>query len=109
MRNLVSIFVLVILSFTFVDIHSYSDSNNTGDFAVTATDVENTIGIQEDGADQNDTGDFLHKHCSVSCFVIPASYSFSHFSKKKNIAADNATNLELVLASRLKRPPRYSV
>ena len=87
MKVLVSIIVLAILSVTLLDVHSNTHSGVSLDYAFAEADIEQFAVAQENDANQHESKDILHKHCSVSCFVIPASYKFSHFSMNEKIAA----------------------
>ena len=108
MKVLVSIIVLAILSVTLLDVHSNTHSGVSPDYAFAEADVEQFAVAQENDANQHESKEILHKHCSVSCFVIPASYKFSHFSMKGNVTAYKVGYLEFLFVNRLKRPPRHS-
>ena len=108
MRVLVSIFMLAILSATFFSMHGYTRHNVSLDHSVVKTDIGQSATAQKNDVNQHEPKDFLHKYCSVSCFVIPASYKFSHFSMKGNVTAYKVGYLEFLFVNRLKRPPRHS-
>lgn len=109
MKKLASIIVLVVLCITFLDVHNYSGADGSDNLDVTASNVANEVGTQKNDIEQDESKNIFHKHCSVSCFVIPADHSVAQISLKKSIGVYETGYVELVLANRLKRPPRKSV
>lgn len=104
-----SIILIVILSLTFTSTHDYNDSYVQDSHSITATHFTDNISIQQQGDFQEDTSDLLHKHCSMSCFIVPTDQSVVEFSFKKNKFVNNFKYFELSLAYSLKRPPRQFV
>lgn len=109
MNKFVSIIMIVMLSLSFMGTHDYNDSDVQDSHSITATHFTGDISIQQQGGFQEDTSDLLHKHCSMSCFIIPTDQSVVEFSFRKNKFVNNFKYFELSLANRLKRPPRQFV
>ena len=109
MNKVMSIILIVILSLTFTSTHDYNDSYVQDSHSITATHFTDNISIQQQGDFQEYTSDLLHKHCSMSCFIVPTDQSVVEFSFKKNKFVNNFKYFELSLAYSLKRPPRQFV
>lgn len=101
--------MLAVLSLTFASMHDYANANDDHPYSISAANMNSDIAAKSSDVEQGESKDELHKHCTVSCFVIPTSYVVTRISMKKDITTYDNGYLELALTNRLKRPPRKSV
>lgn len=105
MSKILMFFMVAVLTLTFVGSHDFASNNGAHDYELTLLETDENI-VENSETEDNIT---LHKHCLVSCFVLPNNNFSSQIRLIKDLGTEDTRYLERVFANRLNRPPRTFV